>query len=125
MPETQLSLFKSLISPILSYSCEIWGFCEAGPIERLHLSFLKSILSVRNNTPSWFVYKELNSFPLKNDRLIRIIKYWLKIIDLDDDNIVRLTYNALHKEATEKNAVNWASLVKDLLNQNGFGYVWK
>ena len=43
----QIELFDLMIAPILFYGAEIWGFCKAEPIERFHLSFLKSLLGVR------------------------------------------------------------------------------
>ena len=45
----QLSLFNSLVTSILCYACEIWGFAQAKAIETLHLKFLKKILKVKKN----------------------------------------------------------------------------
>ena len=39
-PKIQLYLFNTLVKPVLDNSCEIWGFCEADKLERVHLSFL-------------------------------------------------------------------------------------
>ena len=124
MPETRIKLFKTLISPILSYACEIWGFCEADPLERIYLKFQKSLLSVRKNTPSCFIYKELHTTPLKIDRLIRIISYWIKIIHLNDNSIVKIAYMGLYRDALENSNINWAFLVKGILETHGFGCVW-
>ena len=88
--DVQLRLFKSLILPKLTYSCEIWGFCEAEPLEKIHRSFLKSILGVRKTVPNAFVYKELNQEPIINIRLFRIVKYWLKILSLKAYFVLKL-----------------------------------
>ena len=37
----KLDLFDKLISPILNYSSEMWGFCQANVIERVHMQFCK------------------------------------------------------------------------------------
>ena len=124
MPSTQLTLFNAMIIPIISYGCELWGFCEADPLERLHLGFLKSILCVRKSTPSCSVYEELNTTTLKCIRLKRILKFWLKIINLPNENPVKIVYNLLLKDSQGNNVVNWASLVRDLLTTRGFGDVW-
>ena len=125
MPETQMKLYHALVSPILSYSCEIWGFCEADPLEKLHIGFLKSILGVRKTIPSAFIYKECNESPLINERLKRILNYWLKIINLDDTNPVKIVYNLLIQDAHENpNLTNWASLLRNMLTTRGFGDVW-
>ena len=83
----QLSLFNSLVTSILCYACEIWGFAQAKAIETLHLKFLKKILKVKKKTtPNCMIYKECNVYPLYYNRVFRIFSYWLKIIKLDDDN---------------------------------------
>ena len=38
-PKHKLDLFDKLITPILNYSCEVWGFIQANAIERVHLQF--------------------------------------------------------------------------------------
>ena len=38
-PKHKLELFDKLITPVLNYSCEVWGFIQANPIERVHLQF--------------------------------------------------------------------------------------
>ena len=124
MPSTQLILYKSLVVPVISYGCEIWGFIEADPLEKLHLSFLKSILGVKKSTPTCFVYKELKVTKLQCTRFIRILKFWLKVVKLPDYDPVKVVYNLLLKEATDKNKDNWASLVRNMLTTRGFGDVW-
>ena len=34
-----LELFDKLVSPILNYSAELWGFCKADEIEIVHMQF--------------------------------------------------------------------------------------
>ena len=74
LPETQLDLFSSMVSPILNYGSEVWGMRKADPIETFHLSFLKSILGVKTSTPNCFIYGELGAYPLILERKIRVIK---------------------------------------------------
>ena len=123
--ELQLNLFNSLVEPVMSYACESWGLREADKLEKIHLAFLKSILGVRKSTPSAFIYRELGVYPLILKRKIRVIKYWLKILSLSDQNPVKQMYNVLLSElSTNDRTVNWASLVRDLLCEAGFGYIW-
>jgi hypothetical protein len=42
--DLQLELFDSLITPILVYSCEVWGFENKQGIEKMHLQYCKRIL---------------------------------------------------------------------------------
>ena len=40
-------LFDKLITPILCYGSELWGFNRGDTIERVHLQFLKKILRLK------------------------------------------------------------------------------
>ena len=123
--KTKLNLFNSLVLPILFYACEVWGFNKAEQLDRMYLGFLKNLLGVRKTVPTAFIYKELGVFPLDITRKVRIVKYWFKILSLKDTNPVKITYKQLVKDLEEDNSVtNWASLLKRLLEENGFGNIW-
>ena len=42
----RLDLFDKLISPILNYANQVWGFIQGSSIERVHLQFCKRLLGV-------------------------------------------------------------------------------
>ena len=126
----QLSLFNSLVNSILCYACELWGFAEAKAIETLHLKYLKQILKVKKNTPNCIIYRECNVYPLYITRIIRILNFWLKLLNLDDNNPLKMSYiistglyNANH--INKNTPYSWAFRVKYILYSNGFGYVWE
>ena len=119
-------MFHCLVSPVLENACEIWGFCQADKLDTIYLGFLKSVLGVRKSTPSVFVYRELNLYPLKLNRCLRIFKYWLKILSLPSNNPVKLVYNILKEDSqVQPQTVNWVSLLKKMLNESGLGYLWE
>ena len=43
-PKILCQLFDAFVSPIINYSCEIWGYTKSKEIERIHLKFCKRIL---------------------------------------------------------------------------------
>ena len=51
--DLQLKLFDTLILPILTYGCEIWGYENTKQLEKLHLQFCRNILGVRTTTPNF------------------------------------------------------------------------
>ena len=123
----QLKLFNSIVSPIWYYGAEVWGLHKAEQIDKMHISFLKSILCVKVATPNCFVYGELGVYPLRIERQIRVVKYWLKVIStcLTNDNYVGKVYMELLELSREKpNITTWCTQVRDLLCSSGFGYVW-
>ena len=121
----QIELFDLMIAPILFYGAEIWGFCKAEPIERFHLSFLKSLLGVKNSTANCFVYGELGVMPLHIERKFRIVKFWVRILNSNENSYLYKVYlDLLYLEIYSPEKITWVSLLKDLLFRYGFGYFW-
>jgi hypothetical protein len=120
-----MDLFDKLVYPILSYSSEIWGFCHANKIERIHLQFCKRILSVKSSTQNDFIYGELGRLNIHTLNLYKVIKYWIKIICAPERKFISSVYNLMLKDIEQTpNKKNWASLLRDTLYSLGFNYVW-
>ncbi|MEW8545044.1 MAG: reverse transcriptase family protein [Candidatus Thiodiazotropha sp.] len=122
--QDKLKLFDSLILPILTYGCEIWGFYRSDDIEKVHLRFLKQILGVRRQTSNIAVYGELGRFPLYIIRKIRILKYWFKILNSPNSLLFKVycqQVNCLNNNASYS---CWCTSVRTLLNELGFSYLW-
>ena len=79
----QLELFDKLITPILTYGCEVWGFHSADATEKVQTSFCKKLLGLKWNTENSIVLGELGRYTLKSVWYVRIIKYWLKVINCE------------------------------------------
>ena len=70
-------------------------------MERVHLKFCKWLLKVRKSTCNDFVYGELGRYPLLIERKVRILKYWLKIVQGDACLLVKKTYLSLYNSTQE------------------------
>ena len=90
-------LFDTLVSSVLNYSSELWGFHEAKDIERVHTKFCRKILCVKKSTNLTGLYGELGRAPLLINRKLNMIKYWLKIIKSKDNSLVKTIYLLLKK----------------------------
>ena len=66
---------------------------------------------------------ECGRLPMYIDSQIRCIKYWLKLIEMPNFRYAKKCYTML-KYYDTNNKNNWVSHVKNILNSNGFGYVW-
>ena len=95
-PRHKLELFDKLITPILNYGCEVWGFIQANAIERVHLQFCKRLLGVKKTTQNDFIYGELGRTNCLTKRYLAIVKYWFKILVSEDDKYIKmvLLFNA-------------------------------
>ena len=75
-----LGLFDQLNLPILTNCSEVPGFSKADNIKRTHLQFCKHVLGVKIQTQNNFVYEELGRVPLRNHRLVSVIRYWFQVV---------------------------------------------
>jgi len=121
----RLELFDKLVMPILNYACQVWGFAQAQCIERKHLHFCKSILRVKKTTQNDFVYGELGRTSCQINRILNIIKYWLKILHMGENKYVKIIYKLMLSDIQATNTiVNWASLLRNVLSSLGFNEAW-
>ena len=121
--DLQLKLFDSLIEPILLYSCEIWRFENLAILEKIHLQFLKKMLSVRSSTPSFMVYGEYGRYPLEIKIKLRVLHFWIKLLQYEDkscSNMYQLLYSMYQSRAINS---KWIIYVKSLLDDTGLSYV--
>jgi hypothetical protein len=115
-----LQLFDTCVSSVLNYASEIWGFNSADAIERVHCTFLRSMLNVKTTTNKSALYGELGRLPLRHNRLVRIVKYWFKIRTCD--NLMLSTmYKELLLQLEENNKdTYWLWMVRNTHNINAF-----
>lgn len=112
-PAHILDLFDKLITPILNYGSEVWGFHAAKAIETLHMQFCKRMIGVKQSTQNDFVYGELGRIDYQAHRYINIIKYWLKVVYTDERKYIKCIYNMMLNDIELRpNKQNWASNVK-------------
>ena len=97
-PKLQMKVFDCQILPILKYGSEIWSTGkEISVLERIQLKYLKNILSVQPQTSTLVVYGETGRFPLVVRQRTNLLKYWCRIMNMENNSIVKNTYLELHK----------------------------
>ena len=116
-------IFNAQIQPALLYASKIWVKGRVETVEKVHLFAIKRFLRLSNKTPSIIVYGESGRYPLAVSSQIRSIKYWLRLLKLNQD---RLPFGAYlcSQNLAERGMVSWAGRVKELLLKQGFGEVW-
>ena len=60
--KTKLSLFDSMVVPILLYGSAVRGVYNYKDVDKLHFRFLKSLLGVKKQTPNSAVHGEIGRF---------------------------------------------------------------
>ena len=112
-----LHLYNYMIRPILLYCCDFWGTLKHpknSPIERVHLSFYKQLLGVRQQTNTYGVHLELGTMPLLLNAIKGSVKNWERIRQYNCNDLLM----AAHEESTREN-LPWAASIKQIFEANG------
>ena len=122
-PTDMFKIFDTMVKPILCYGSEIWGYRYAEKIERVQVNFCKQYCNLSQNTANALALGECGRLPLYTTYVFRCIKYWIKLIRMENHRYPKQCYEMLNRlDAAGRNT--WATSVKDVLYKYGFGYAW-
>eukprot|EP00245_Coleochaete_scutata_P010377 TRINITY_DN3619_c0_g1_i11.p1 TRINITY_DN3619_c0_g1~~TRINITY_DN3619_c0_g1_i11.p1 ORF type:complete len:1206 (-),score=200.47 TRINITY_DN3619_c0_g1_i11:736-4353(-) len=118
-PHMKIRLFDALVTPISHYGCEAWcpGILQrdddanADMPEKLHRTFLRTILGVRQSTPSAALLGEFGRWPLLFSRWKQCISFYNKISEMNNDRFVKLALLEA-KEDFLRGDSSWFALFK-------------
>ena len=119
-PLTTISLFDSLVKPILLYSSDFWGCLNMpknNPIENMYMTFCKALLGVQKQTSNIGTLLELGAVPIMFFGIKNCIKNWYRIHKKNEANSILLS---VHQMATE-HGLPWPTLNKHTLDSIGIG----
>jgi hypothetical protein len=121
----QLELFDRMITPVLLYGCEAWGYSNNDILEKVHLRFCKYLLKCKTSTPTCLVYGELGRFPMDIICKVRMIGYWAKLVTGEEGKLSVKMYQVLYKLYQDgESASPWLSCIKRTLEECGMADVW-
>ena len=92
-------------------------------IERVHTVSFKRFLNVSTHCANLTLYADTGRLPLSINIKVRCVKYWFRILKMEDKRICKQAYEKLFL-LCEQGSTNWVSKIKQLLEYNGFGIVW-
>ena len=123
--DMQFDLFNTMMLPIMTYSCEIWGHYIVRKVELLHLKFCKQILSVHKYTCNDMVYGELGVFPFIIHIKCKMIRYWARMISGKDTKLCFIVYQCLlHLDMSGIYTSPWIACIKNICNECGMSWLW-
>ena len=123
--DIQLKLFDSLVLPIVTYGCEIWGYSQCTLAEKLHLKFCKIILNCKQSTPTCMVLGELGRYPIMNYVKSRMVNFWSKLVQKDHSSIANIMYCLIfNMQNTQDFQSDWLSAIQKVITDCGFNDVW-
>ena len=124
--KTKLSLFDTMVVPIILYSSEIWGVYDFKEVDKIHIKFCKTILGVKSQTPNMAVLGELGRYPLSLICKERGLKFWIKDKRNRESLINKVYLDQCQIEGLPNNRTNilWANKIKSILNNLGYSYIF-
>ena len=123
--DIQLHLFDSMITPMLLYGTEVWGCETVDIIDIFYLKFCKSLLDVKQTTPSVMVYGELGAMPLQLKIKSRVLNFQYRIVSGKKDKICYKLYQLMHYlHVNDIFHSDWVKTVHDTLNILGLSDIW-
>ena len=126
--KTAITLFHTLIAPIMLYNAENWTTLSDKKLQSLtlettlddsnnpkvniiHKKFLKHILGVNKSSPTLAIMGETGEIPLLIEAYRRMINFWHRIRALPDETLVK---KALLESTNIRS--NWIRTIEKLLN---------
>jgi hypothetical protein len=117
--DVQIHLFETMVLPVLSYGSEIWGHENIQQANKLQYKFYRYILHLKTSTPICMLLGELGKVPIECIIKMKIVNYWMKIIDSPDSRLLRKMYNVLYAMHTCMGGTYtslWISCVETIFN---------
>ena len=81
-------------------------------------SGLEGLLGVKKSTDLFALYGELGRLPFSISRKIKMIKYWIKILQQNNTSLLKQVYLMLKQDTDlniNYNGQNWATKIKNML----------
>ena len=114
-PKLAFKVFDSQILPILLYGSQLWYKARQNHrLETFHLGYLKRTIGLRLQTPTDAVLSDTGRFPLQLRRNLNVIKYWLRMLNLQADDPLRNAFDTL-VQLHNLGQSNWWTEVTTLL----------
>ena len=95
--DLQLHLFDKVVTPVILYGCEVWGFESCKILDKLQLKFCKYILKLNKSTCSNMIYGELGVIPISVRAKCRLLNFWAKLVDGTECKLSNIFYYLLYK----------------------------
>lgn len=93
-----MRLFDSMIKGIIMYGVELWGWKEQKALERMQETYLKWVLKLDRNTPSYSLMLETGREKLESIAAERMMKWEKKMSRKEVGSLERICWEKNKKE---------------------------
>ena len=120
--DLQLKLFDNTILPIITKSCELWGYENVQMFEPIHTSVLKIITKCKKDSPLLMPYGKLGRYSIAITIKSVIIIVWTRIITGNQLKLVNILYQKILHTIEQ---FKWLNNVKSMLREAGRNNLWE
>jgi len=118
-PALAIKLFNSIVMPVIEYGSEIWSAGNnIDVLDTFQVKFFKRVLKVRPQTPTLAVLGEVGEYPVSIKVDLRVIKYWLRLVNMPSDHIARKMF-VLLQSLDNMGFPTWFTNLKKVLEKYG------
>ena len=120
--DLQIKLFDHTVLPIMTYSCEVFGFENVQILERIHTGFLRRITRTKKCTPLYMLYGELGRYPIEIIIKSRMVNFWNRIITGKQEKLSYKLYQAVRYLLPQSS--KWICFIRQILSDVGRYDLW-
>ena len=130
-PKLANVIWMSVVRSILEYGCEIWGDRSLEDFEALQIEMGRRILRCSSRTNSVVIRGELGWETVRARRDEMRLRYWAKLVSMEDDRMARKVYNLgrakLHESLArgETPEPSWCVYTRSLLVELDLEENWR
>ena len=119
-----ITLWEGVIRTGMEYGAEIWGEGQWEEAEMIQREVGRRILGCSKMTSNAAVRGELGWWSLSTRREFLMLKYWLGILLMKEERLVRAVYNQSKREYIYRRRRNWVKKIHFLACKYGLDYLW-
>ena len=119
-----LHLFESLVTPILLYGSELFGFKVHDALSSLPNQFYRHLLRIPPGSASAGLYMCLDKPTINSLAIERAVGYWLKLLKMPEDRLPKIAYKYQCRLA-DLGKPSWVSDLRGIRDRTGFSIIWR
>ena len=115
--KTYSKLYHTGVAPILDYCSGIWGFQKFGYLDSIQNKAIRFFLGLHRFAPNLAINGDIGWASCSLRRWIEMIRYWNRIVDMDDDRLTKKVF--LWDYHNRKSKGSWNSDIFKLFDKIG------
>ncbi len=119
-----INLYQALVRSVCEYACEIWGDEKWEEGERVQREMGRRILRCNGKTTNEAVLGELGWWRLQTRRDFCKLKYWIRILTMDDSRLVKQVYRQSKEQYLNEGTRNWCYNIHRLVARYNLDELW-